>query len=114
MLNGCRLWHLEIPDNRRISGKSMEICTDRRMLIPEKTADAETNTYIMTALEKMARRQKYFFGTYKANTSAKGKISSLRESIQATDEGLEPLEQFVVTISKHIKPFGLFSKDSKD
>jgi hypothetical protein len=29
-LNGCRLWHLEIPDIRRISGESMEIRVDKK------------------------------------------------------------------------------------
>jgi hypothetical protein len=87
MLNGCRLWHLEIPDIRRISSESVEIHADKRTLIPEKTADAGTNTFTMTALEKTARRQKYFFGTYEVDTGAKGRTSSLRESIQTADEG---------------------------
>ena len=89
-----------------------EIRTDRRTLIPEKTADAGGNTYAKTALQKTVIKTKELAETHMTNTSAKDGIGG--KSVQAGDDRLKPLEQFRIAISKLVKFFGLFSKYGKD
>jgi hypothetical protein len=89
-----------------------EIRTDRRTLIPEKTADAGGNTYAKTALQKAVRKTKELAETHETNTSEKSRIGG--KTVQAGDERLKPLEQFRIAVSELVKFFGLSSKYGKD
>ena len=64
------------------------------------------------ALEKAVRKTKELAETHKTNTSEKSRIGG--KSVQASDERLNPLEQFRIAVSKLVKFFGLSSKYGKD